>query len=49
VPLFHAEALFEAAREPERLLVIEGAGHNDLLTLAGEQWAAEIAARVPKR
>ena len=49
VPLFHAEALFEAAREPKRLLVIEGAGHNDLLTVAGEQWAEAVAARVLRR
>jgi fermentation-respiration switch protein FrsA (DUF1100 family) len=49
VPLLHAEALFEAARDPKRLLIIEGAGHNDLLTVAGERWAAAIAARVPTR
>ena len=49
VPMFHGEALYAAAREPKRLLVVEGAGHNDLVTLDGEQWAAAIAARVPKR
>ena len=49
VPLFHAEALFEAAREPKRLLVIEGAGHNDLLTLARERWASAVAASAPKQ
>jgi uncharacterized protein len=43
VPVGHAEALFEAAPEPKRLQVIEGAGHNDLVTGAGDQWAAAIA------
>jgi hypothetical protein len=43
VPLFHAEALFEAAPEPKQLHVIDGVGHNDLVTLAGEQWASAIA------
>jgi uncharacterized protein len=43
VPRLHAEALFEAAPDPKRLHIIEGVGHNDLVTLAGEQWAAAIA------
>jgi fermentation-respiration switch protein FrsA (DUF1100 family) len=42
VPLLHAEALFEAAPDPKRLHIIEGVGHNDFVTLAGEQWAAAI-------
>ena len=42
VPLLHAQALFEAAPDPKRLHVIEGVGHNDLVTAAGEQWAATI-------
>jgi uncharacterized protein len=49
VPLLHGEALFEAASEPKRLHVVEGAGHNDLVTLAGEEWAAAVAALVAKR
>ena len=43
VPLLHAEELFEAAPEPKQLHVIEGVGHNDLVTLAGQQWAAAIS------
>jgi uncharacterized protein len=43
VPLLHAQALFEAAPDPKRLHIIEGVGHNDLVTTAGEQWAAAIA------
>jgi uncharacterized protein len=43
VPLFHAEALFEAAPVPKRLHVVEGVGHNDLVSRAGDEWAAAIA------
>jgi pimeloyl-ACP methyl ester carboxylesterase len=43
VPLLYGEELFEAAPEPKRLRVIEGVGHNDLVTFAGEEWAAAIA------
>ena len=43
VPLLHAEALFEAAPDPKQLHIIEGVGHNDLVTRAGERWAAAIA------
>jgi fermentation-respiration switch protein FrsA (DUF1100 family) len=49
VPLLHAEALFDAAPEPKRLHVVEGAGHNDLVMLAGEEWAAAVAALAAKR
>ncbi len=42
VPLLHAEALFEAAPEPKDLQVIEGVGHNDLVTRAGTAWAEAI-------
>ena len=44
VPPMHAEELFAAAPEPKQLHRIAGAGHNDLLTLAGEEWARTIAA-----
>jgi len=43
VPLSHGRALFEAAPEPKRLCILEGAGHNDLLDRAGRVWAATIA------
>jgi pimeloyl-ACP methyl ester carboxylesterase len=43
VPLLYAEELFEAAPDPKRLHVIKGVGHNDLVTLAGAEWAAAIA------
>ena len=43
VPLSHGETLFAAAREPKRLEVVRGAGHNDLLYVAGPRYAAVIA------
>jgi fermentation-respiration switch protein FrsA (DUF1100 family) len=49
VPLLHAEELFEAAPDPKRLHVIQGVGHNDLVTLAGDEWAAAIAHFVTAR
>ena len=42
VPLLHGEELFEAAPEPKRLHVVEGVGHNDLVTRAGDEWAAAV-------
>jgi fermentation-respiration switch protein FrsA (DUF1100 family) len=42
VPLFHGLELFEAAPEPKQLEVLPGVGHNDLIALAGEQWATAI-------
>ena len=44
VPPMHGDELFAAAPEPKELHVVAGAGHNDLLTLAGEEWARTIAA-----
>ena len=41
--LLHADALYEAAPEPKRLHIVEGVGHNDLVTVAGEHWATAIA------
>jgi hypothetical protein len=43
VPLLHAEALFEAAPDPKQLHILDGVGHNDLVALAGDEWAAAIA------
>jgi pimeloyl-ACP methyl ester carboxylesterase len=42
VPLLHAEALFDAAPEPKRFEVLEGVGHNDLVSRAGPAWVAAI-------
>jgi fermentation-respiration switch protein FrsA (DUF1100 family) len=43
VPVEQGMKLFEAAPEPKRLHLIEGVGHNDLLTVAGREWAETIA------
>jgi len=43
VPAEQGTRLFEAAPEPKRLHLFDGAGHNDLLTLAGREWAEAIA------
>jgi uncharacterized protein len=43
VPPSHARALFEAAPEPKRLHVLRGAGHNDLVPLAGDAYAELVA------
>ncbi len=34
----HGRQLFVAAREPKRVLWVEGAGHNDLVSVAGERY-----------
>jgi len=43
VPFAHAQALFEAAREPRRLRVVPGAGHNDLVRSMGPSYGTEVA------
>jgi fermentation-respiration switch protein FrsA (DUF1100 family) len=46
VPVEQGRALFEAAPEPKRLHLFPGAGHNDLIGVAGKEWAETIAAWV---
>ena len=43
VPVEQGKALFEAAPEPKTLRLFPGTGHNDLLALAGQEWAEAIA------
>ena len=43
VPLFHGEELYAAAPGPKHLHVLRGVGHNDVVSGAGEEWAAAIA------
>jgi uncharacterized protein len=43
VPLSQGEALFEAAPGPKRMHVFPGRGHNDLIPLAGDEFARMIA------
>jgi fermentation-respiration switch protein FrsA (DUF1100 family) len=44
VPTEHGRTLFAAAREPKRLEVVRGAGHNDFLAFAGPAYGDTIAA-----
>ena len=44
VPVGHSRRLFAAAPQPKRLVVLEGADHNDLDLLAGPRLLAELRA-----
>jgi len=43
IPFSHGQALFEAAREPKRLVELRG-GHNDALLVSREVYAREVGA-----
>jgi fermentation-respiration switch protein FrsA (DUF1100 family) len=43
VPFSHGRVLFEAAREPKQSLWVEGAGHNNVVAMAGERYAHALA------
>jgi pimeloyl-ACP methyl ester carboxylesterase len=43
VPVEHGRALWHAAPDPKRLRIVPGVGHNDIVSLAGERLAEEIA------
>jgi len=43
VPVEHGRALFDAAPDPKRLCIVPGVGHNDIVSLAGQFLAEEIA------
>ncbi|HYN85395.1 MAG TPA: alpha/beta hydrolase [Pyrinomonadaceae bacterium] len=43
IPVEQGRALYAAAREPKRLRIVAGAGHNDLVAVAGEEYLDEIA------
>jgi fermentation-respiration switch protein FrsA (DUF1100 family) len=47
VPVAHGRALFDAAPEPRRLEIVEGAGHNDLVHVMGSAYGTEVAAWLP--
>ncbi|MGW4740884.1 alpha/beta hydrolase [Nocardia xishanensis] len=44
LPLRNAERLYAAASEPKRLVVVPGAGHNDVIALLGGEWPATLRA-----
>ena len=43
IPVGQGRKLFEAAPEPKRLHVVEGAGHNDLSNVGGEKYIDSLA------
>ncbi|HLM57911.1 MAG TPA: alpha/beta hydrolase [Pyrinomonadaceae bacterium] len=43
IPVSQGRALYDAAREPKRLQIIEGAGHNDLSNVGGEKYIDSLA------
>jgi fermentation-respiration switch protein FrsA (DUF1100 family) len=43
VPIAHGRALFDAAREPRRLEIVPGAGHNDLVAAMGTRYGSVVA------
>jgi len=42
VPFWHGEKLFEKANEPKTFLPIDGAGHNDVVLVAGKKYVAAM-------
>jgi hypothetical protein len=42
VPFWHGENLFQNANEPKTFLPIDGAGHNDIMLLAGKKYEAAL-------
>ncbi len=43
VPVSQGRALFEAAPEPKQIRIFPGLGHNDLVPLAGKDYAEAVA------
>lgn len=44
VPLDEGRALFEAAHEPKELMIVNGAGHNDVAQVAGTAYGTRLRA-----
>lgn len=44
IPFSHGQQLYAAAPEPKRSLWVEGAGHNDLVWVAGEKYLETLQA-----
>lgn len=38
IPLAHGQKLYAAANQPKRFLPVKGAGHNDLISVAGDDY-----------
>jgi uncharacterized protein len=44
IPVEQGRKLYAAAPEPKRLVIVEGAGHNDLSIIGGEPYTRDLAA-----
>lgn len=42
VPFWHGEQLFATAKQPKLNFWVEGAGHNDLMEVAGDRYATTL-------
>ena len=42
VPFWQGQALFAAAKDPKRSLWVEGAGHNEVMWIAGDRYFAAL-------
>ncbi len=43
IPIWHSKSLWDAAPEPKRSFWVEGAGHNDLIWVAGDRYRQVLA------
>lgn len=43
IPIEQGRALYAAAREPKRLIIVNGAGHNNLVAIGGENYLDAVA------
>lgn len=43
IPVAQGRKLYEAAREPKRLIIVPGAGHNNLVAVGGDEYLDEVA------
>ena len=49
IPVGQSRRLFDAAREPKRLVIVEGADHNDESVSAGPDVVAAVASFLAAR
>ncbi|MBL1175333.1 MAG: alpha/beta hydrolase [Pantanalinema sp. GBBB05] len=42
IPLHHGQTLFNQAQPPKQFVVVDGAGHNDVMSVAGSQYVQTL-------
>jgi fermentation-respiration switch protein FrsA (DUF1100 family) len=42
IPLHHGQTLFSYAKQPKHLVIVEGAGHNDVMAIARSQYVQAL-------